>query len=71
MMPIIFVWMVINLVTSIVIMENVGGVALNINDRIHYLIGDNFSDYIDNCIECINMKLLLKQSIIVNSIHRQ
>ena len=48
-----------------------GGVALYINNRIQYQIIDNLSINIDNCLECITVKLLLKQNVIVSSIYRQ
>ena len=48
-----------------------GGVALYINNRIQYQIIDNLSINIDNCLECIAVKLLLKQNVIVSSIYRQ
>ena len=47
-----------------------GGVALYINNRIQYQIIDNLSINIDNCLECITVKLLLKQNVIVSSIYR-
>ena len=46
-----------------------GGVALYINNRIQYQIIDNLSINIDNCLECITVKLLLKQNVIVSSIY--
>ena len=42
-----------------------------INDRIQYQIIDNLSIKIDNCLECIIVKLLLKKNIVVSSIYRQ
>ena len=48
-----------------------GGVALYINDRIQYEIIDNFPVNIDNCLQCMTVKLLLRQNILVGSIHGQ
>ena len=45
------------------------GVALYINNRIQYQIIDYLSINIDNCLECITAKLLLKQNVIVSSIY--
>ena len=41
-----------------------GGVALYINDGIQYKISDNLSVNIDNCLECVIVRLLLKQNIV-------
>ena len=48
-----------------------GGVELYINNRIQYQIIDNLSINIDNCLQCITVKLLLKQNIIVSRLYRQ
>ena len=42
-----------------------------INNRIQYQIIDNLSINIDNCLECITVKLFLKQNVIVSRIYRQ
>ena len=44
---------------------------MHINNRIQYQIIDNLSINIDNCLECITVKLLLKQNVMVSSIYRQ
>ena len=48
-----------------------GGVALYINNRIQSQIINNLSINIDNCLECITVKSLPKQNVIVSSIYRQ
>ena len=44
-----------------------GGVALYIDNRIQYQIIDNLPINIDNCMECITAKLLLKKNVIVSN----
>ena len=53
------------------IIKNGEGVALCINNRIQYQIIENLSNNIHSCLECITVKLLLKQDVIVSSIYRQ
>ena len=50
------------LVIRIELTKKGGGVALYINNRMQYKIIDNLSININNCLECITVKLMLKQN---------
>ena len=55
--------MVIIFVIRIELIKKGRGAALYINNRIQYQIIDSLSINIDNCLEFITVKLLLKQNV--------